>query len=188
MPPPGTETFLVFPPLYGPLAIWPALEFWLPRSRCSVALSLGTGLVLGTIAALMGLTWSTMLFTLRLQRQRSRTQNVKMGGLGGLGAAGASFCCCCAPALYPVLALVFGSIAAPSVSTWLLGSSSPFYNLSMIGMIAMILWALASVCRRTTLIEATATTCEIPVGATSTSAGMARVARGRTAAVEQGAL
>jgi hypothetical protein len=90
--------------------------------------------------------------------------------------------------LYPALALVFGSTAASSVSTWLLGSSSPFYNLSMIGMIAMILWALTSVCRPIARIEATATTCEIPVGATSTSAGVARVAGGRTAAVEQDAL
>jgi hypothetical protein len=125
MPPPGTETFVIVAPLYGPLAIWPAVEFWLPQVPLFGALSLGTGLVLGTIAALMGLTWSAMVSTLRQQRQRSRAQNAKMGGLGGLGAAGASFCCCCAPALYPVLALVFGSTAASSISTWLLGSSSP---------------------------------------------------------------
>jgi hypothetical protein len=188
MPPPGTETFVTFLPLYGPLAIWPAVEFWLPQIPLFGALSLGTGLVLGTIAALMGLTWSAMLFTLRLQRQRSRTQNVKMGGLGGLGAVGASFCCCCAPALYPVLALVFGSTAASSISTWLLGSSSPFYNLSMIGMIGMTLWALTSLSRRITRLEGTGTTCEVPVGGTSVSAGAARVAGGRTTAVEQDAL
>jgi hypothetical protein len=37
----------------------------------------------------------------------------------------------------------------------------------MVGMIAMILWALTSVCRRITRTEATAATCETPVGVTA---------------------
>jgi hypothetical protein len=172
MPPPGTEAFVIVAPVYGPLAIWSAVEFWLPQIPLFGALSLGTGLVIGTIAALMGLTWTAMLSAVRLQRQRSRGQNAKMGGVGGLGAASASFCCCCAPAVYPVLALVFGTTAASSISTWMLGSSSPFYNMSMVGMIAIILWALNSVCTRIKRIAAiTAATCTAPVCETPEPAG-----------------
>lgn len=57
-------------------------------------------------------------------------------------------CCCCAPAIFPVLALVVGPAAGASVATWFLGSSSPLYDLGLVAMIAMMIFSLASLQRR----------------------------------------
>lgn len=163
MPAPGTDAFAAFVPIYGPLAMWPAVEFWLPQITLFGAPSVGTVLVVGTIAALMALSWTAILFAAQLRRHVSRAQNAKLGGLGGLGVAGASFCCCCTPAIYPALALVFGTSTASSISAWLLGSSSPFYNLSMVGMIALMLWALTSISKQIKRAEEASQPADAPV-------------------------
>lgn len=149
LPPEGAaDAFLALSSAYGPLAIWPNVEFWLPELRLFGAVSLGVALVVVTIAALTGLTWASLLFSLTLPRRQSRLGR-RLGVLAVLGPVGTNFCCCCAPAVYPLLSFVLGATTASSLGAWLVGSSSPFYNPAQVGMIALLLAAIRSVGKRT---------------------------------------
>lgn len=144
LPPRGApeEAFLIPFSAYGPLAVWPNVEFWLPQLSLFGSLSLGVAMVVGTTAALMGLTWAAVAHLLR-QRTAGRF-GWGAGGLSALAPLATNFCCCCAPAAYPLLALVLGTTGASSVGAWLVGSASPFYNLAQVATIAVLLVAMAS--------------------------------------------
>lgn len=146
LPPPGTPGFVKFDQFYGQLAIWPDVEFYSPHLKLFAAVSLGDLLVIPTLAALIALAWTSQLLAFRHQRHAST--GARGGGLASLGAAGLSGCCCCAPALYPALALLLGTTSAGSVSVWLTGSSSPLAALTQVGMITLLLATLARQQRR----------------------------------------
>lgn len=145
LPPAGElDGFVILFSAYGPLAVWPNVEFWIPQLTLFGAVSLGVAMVVATAAALMGLNWAATIYSLRVRRRGAGLG----AGVGGLAALGTNFCCCCAPALYPVMALVLGSTTASSIGAWLLGSASPFYNLSQVAVIALLLAAMAALHRR----------------------------------------
>ncbi len=151
MAPPGTPAFVDLGWFHGPLAPWPALEFWLPGPKIFGALSLGAVAVVVTIAALMGLAWAAAVYAIgarRAERARGRAGAGRLTGMAFTGTVGLNVCCCCAPAIFPVLALLFGPAAGGSIATWFLGSSSPFYDLGLVAMIAMTFFSLASLQRR----------------------------------------
>jgi hypothetical protein len=151
MAPPGTPAFVDLGWFHGPLAPWPALEFWLPGPKIFGALSLGAVAVVVTVAALMGLAWAAAVHALgvrRAERARGRAGTGRLAGMAFTGTVGLNVCCCCAPAIFPVLALLFGPVAGSSIATWFLGSSSPFYDLGLVAMIAMTVLSLASLQRR----------------------------------------
>ncbi len=151
MAPPGTPAFVDLGWFHGPLAPWPALEFWLPGPKIFGALSLGAIAVVVTVAALMGLAWAAAVHALgvrRAERARGRAGAGRLAGMAFTGTVGLNVCCCCAPAIFPVLALLFGPVAGSSIATWFLGSSSPFYDLGLVAMIAMTILSLASLQRR----------------------------------------
>jgi len=151
MPPPGTPAFIDVGWFHGPLAPWPALEFWLPGPDVFGALSVGAVAVTTTVAALMGLAWAAGLYAVGLRRAqggRVRAGGWRLTGIAFTGTVGMNVCCCCAPAIFPVLALVLGPAAGASVATWFLGSSSPLYDLGLVAMIAMMIFSLASMQRR----------------------------------------
>lgn len=151
LPPAGTPAFAAVGWTHGPVAAWPTLEFWLPGPEIFGALSAGMVPVLLTIASLMGLAWATGTYAL-LQRLRGTSAGVagmgRLAGLGTAGTAGLNACCCCAPAMYPILALLIGPAAGASVSAWFLGSSSPFYDLGLVAMIALMIGSLRSLLPR----------------------------------------
>jgi hypothetical protein len=150
LPSPGSSAFVMTSSAYGPLAMWPVVEFWIPELSVFGAVSLGAGLVVATLAALMGLAWASVVHTARSRRRDRRGQGTRMGAVTGAGSVGAvNFCCCCAPAAYPLLAAVLGPSAASSVAAWMVGSSSPLYNLGQVAMIALVLWMLTSMAIRT---------------------------------------
>jgi hypothetical protein len=147
MPPPNTPAFVDLGWFHGPLAPWPALEFWLPGPNIFGALSLGAVAVIATVAVLMGLAWAAAVHAVGLRRARGARGRAGAGRLTGMaftGTAGMNVCCCCAPAVFPVLALVFGPAAGASIATWFLGASSPLYDLGLVAMIAMAMFSLAS--------------------------------------------
>jgi hypothetical protein len=149
--PPGTPAFVDLGWFHGPLAPWPALEFWLPGPKIFGALSLGAVAVVVTVAALMGLAWAAGVHALgvrRAERARERAGTGRLTGMAFTGTVGLNVCCCCAPAIFPVLALLFGPAAGGSIATWFLGSSSPFYDLGLVAIIAMTFFSLASLQRR----------------------------------------
>lgn len=140
------DAFVTFFAAYGPLAVWPNVEFWLPQLSLFGSLSLGVGMVVVTVATLMGLNWAGIAFL--IGRRPGGGLGWRAGGLAALGPLATNFCCCCAPAAYPLLALVLGTTTASSVGAWLVGSASPFYNLAQVAMIAFLLAAMGSLRRR----------------------------------------
>jgi hypothetical protein len=151
MPPAGAPAFVAVGWTHGPLAAWPTLEVWLPSLRLFGALSAGMVSVLVTVAALMGLAWSAGIYAVNRQRTRrhaTTTGVARLTGLGAVGTAGLNVCCCCAPAMYPVLALLVGPATGASVSAWFLGSSSPLYDVGLVAMITLTTASLASLLRR----------------------------------------
>lgn len=151
LPPAGTAAFVAVGWTHGPVAAWPTLEFWLPGPEIFGALSAGMVPVLLTIASLMGLAWAAGTYAL-LQRLRGTSAGVagmgRLAGLGTVSTAGLNACCCCAPAMYPILALLIGPAAGASVSVWFLGSSSPFFDLGLVAMIALMIGSLRSLLPR----------------------------------------
>lgn len=147
LPPPDTPAFWRPFTAYGPLAIWPNVEFWLPSVQVFGALSVGVAMVVLTLAALMGLTWTSLALAMTTRARAGRRAGAS-GIWATLGTFGANLCCCCTPAIYPLLAAALGTSAAASVSVWLVGSSSPLYNLSYVGMIALTLIALHATHKR----------------------------------------
>lgn len=148
LPPAGTPAFAAVGWTHGPLAAWPTLEFWLPGPDIFGALSAGMVPVLLTIATLMGLAFAAGIHAL-LQRLSGTSAGMgRLAGLGTVGTAGLNVCCCCAPTMYPVLALLIGPAAGASVSAWFLGSSSPFYDLGLVAMMALTIGSLRSLLPR----------------------------------------
>lgn len=146
MPSPGSPAFIVPFSAYGPLAIWPNVEFWIPQLRLFGAISVGTGLFVLTLAPMVGASLALLAFSVR------RGLSCYRGGsaFGGVAVAalGSNFCCCCAPAIYPLLAVVFGTTAASSAAVWMVGSSSPLYNLTQVGTLSLTLLAIGLLARR----------------------------------------
>lgn len=142
------EAFVIIFSAYGPLAIWPNVEFWLPQLQVFGAISIGVAMVVGTVSALMGLTWASLVFSLKVRRRQGALAG-RTGAFAVIGTIGTNFCCCCAPAAYPLMALVLGTSTASSLGAWLVGSSSPFYNAAQVGMLVLMLAAMSSIRKRT---------------------------------------
>jgi hypothetical protein len=146
MPPHGAPSFMAASSYYGPLAVWPSLEFWVAPLKVAGALSVGTAMVTVTLAALTALVLASYL---AMSRQgTARRPPGKSAVLGAIGAAGVSGCCCCAPALFPITALLLGTAGAGSLSAWLSGSSAPFSDLIQTVTIVFMLGVLARQQRR----------------------------------------
>lgn len=146
MPPPGTPAFVIPFQAYGPLAIWPNVEFWIPELSLFGAISVGTAMVVLTVAPLVGVSLALLAFSL-VQRNVCYRESTLLGG-SALVALGTNFCCCCAPAVYPLLAVVLGTTTASSLAVWMVGSSSPFYNLTQVTTLGLVLLGVALVARR----------------------------------------
>lgn len=125
---------------FGPLAVWPDVEFGLPGLVVSGFLTLPTAAIALTAAGLFTLAIGLLISTF------------SRGGLGAIGGAGAApvatnFCACCTPALYPVLVALFGSGAAPLVYAM----SDPdlaLYNVAQVGNVWFLTAAVALGVRR----------------------------------------
>lgn len=127
--------FVVVAMAYGPLAIWPILEFWIPALDLFGAISLGTGLLVVTLAALVGVGLAFMACAMRRRLAYARAA-ASLGGSAAL-LLGLSFCCCCPPVVAPLLAMVLGSAAVSPATGLFLGSSSPLYTLIQVAALTL---------------------------------------------------
>ncbi|MFQ5795189.1 MAG: hypothetical protein ACE5JP_09090 [Candidatus Bipolaricaulia bacterium] len=137
MPAPGTAAFVIPFQAYGPLAIWPDIEFWIPELSLFGAISVGTAMVVFTLAPLIGMSLALLAVSLA-QRISCYRGSATLGGVAFV-ALGTNFCCCCAPAIYPLIATVLGTTTASSLAVWMVGSASPFYNLTQIVTLSLTL-------------------------------------------------
>jgi hypothetical protein len=138
-PPLPNYGFINWQESYGPLTFWPNVEFWWPEIQIFGALSIGTLLLLVTIAGFMGI--SIVLLIYGWRSRTSKSFGVKaMGSTTGssMAIAATSFCCCCLPVLYPILALLVGSTAAESLTLLLVNSSGPLFNLIQMAVLSLM--------------------------------------------------
>lgn len=128
-----TEAFVTTASFANPLVVWPAVEFYLPAIPLSGALSVGTAVVIGLLAVLIGL--NTALMTTVWQRDLQLSTTVGAGGT--VATTGATACCCCGPAVYAIASAVLGVSASPLYWAFL-APTSPLGALFFVGAVALL--------------------------------------------------
>jgi hypothetical protein len=114
-----------------PLVMWPAFEWYFPSVPFSGYLSVGTVILVGTLAGLVGLNVAVV----SQQWLGTGTPATKQLFSGSTAISGATACCCCAPAFYGVLSVLFESAATPVYWAFMIPSSpvgSTFFAVSVI--------------------------------------------------------
>jgi hypothetical protein len=138
--PVSSNSFYTFSQTYGPLTMWYTIDIWISPLKLYGALSVGTLLMMLTVSMLMALNVLLVLYSLKLKNDKIKHIPAISGATGSsVAIAATSFCCCCLPALYPVLVLLFGSAAAETLSISLIDSSGPLFNVIQIGSLSFIL-------------------------------------------------
>lgn len=136
-----TDAYLRTYETFGPLAMWPDVEFGLPGLEVAGFVTLPTAAIALTAAG---------LFALAIALLATSFSRRGLGAIGGAGAApmATTFCACCTPALYPILVALFGSGAAPLVYAM----SDPdlaLYNVAQVGNVWLLTLAVVLGIRRT---------------------------------------
>jgi hypothetical protein len=114
-----TESTVLVLPVADPLVAWPAVEFVFPSVPLAGFVSVGTVLLMALLGGLVAVNVGVLV-------QQSRASAGTRAGAGATAAdgrtsalgmaatTGATACCCCAPAFYGVLSVVFGASATPA--------------------------------------------------------------------------
>jgi hypothetical protein len=156
-----TEAFVTVASFVNPLVVWPAVEFYLPSIPLSGALSVGTALVIGLLAALIGI--NTGLMTTIYQRDIETTPAGSAAGV--VATSGATACCCCGPAVYAIASALLGVSASPLYWAFI-DPASPLGALFFAG--AVVLLTGSAIRLSGSLDEAGV--CEIPDSSSDTPA------------------
>lgn len=144
-PPPPEQPFFVFYQSFGPVAIWPNIEWWHPSLNLFGSVSIGTGLLLVTLSTLIGIASALMAFNLRY-RGRALASGAFIAGSMTTSLT-TSLCCCCTPAIMPVLAVFLGSAAGP-LQLFFTNPASFLFNLAQISNLLLALVSLLLSTRR----------------------------------------
>lgn len=128
-----TEAFVTVASFANPLVVWPAVEFYLPTVSLSGALSVGTALIIGLLAALIGINTGLMTVVWRRDIDTSSTG----GAAGVVATTGATACCCCGPAVYAIASAVLGVSASPLYWAFI-DPASPLGALFFVGAVVLL--------------------------------------------------
>jgi len=91
---------------YGPMTMWPNVEFYLPRLNLFSAPSVGNILLVASLSLLAAFSSALVIQSLRRRMRGRRSMSFYVGAFAT--ALSANNCCCCAPVLLPALSLLFG--------------------------------------------------------------------------------
>lgn len=142
-PAPPSEGFFVVTQAFGPLASWPIVEWWLPGIGLMIGVSIGNGLLFATVVGLMGLNAALLAHNFRYRRVASSGSEGWVGGVGATAlATSTSFCCCCFPALAPVIGAFLGTATAQALSLSLVQASGWWFNVAAVGMLLVPTWSI----------------------------------------------
>lgn len=132
-----SEAFIIPYDVSSPLVIWPAIEWYFPSIPFTGYLSVGTVLFMAILGGLSGLNVAVVT------QQWINAESVAGGELfsGSLIASGATACCCCAPAFYGVLSVLFGAAATPVYWSFMI-PSSPVSGIFFAGSVLLLLGSL----------------------------------------------
>jgi hypothetical protein len=137
--PPPSYGFFVASQVYSQMALWPDVEFWFPRIGLFGYFSVGSVLLVVSLGLLASFAVALLLHGIQLRKE-------EMPGTGAIGSFGAAFitslwvnsCCCCAPVLLPLAALLVGEGTATSLQYYLF-VPGPFQDLLAVANIASLL-------------------------------------------------
>lgn len=145
--------FIIVYHAYAALAMWPNIEFWTPSLNLVGMLSVGTVMLGGVLAALMGANVALGVRALRLRRRG------KLQGGGVLTAAGStiltfgtSYCCCCVPVIGSLLGSVLGVGALQGLDTIMANPGGIWFNVVQVGTLALLSTGLVSVAKSCRLL------------------------------------
>jgi len=103
------QGFLTTYRVASPLVYWPAVEFYIPQLPLAGYVSVGTLLLVALLGSLVALNGALAA----RQWQAGGAVDSPRTMLGAVATSGATACCCCAPALYGAIGVLFGAAASP---------------------------------------------------------------------------
>ena len=151
------SSFIVPYQNFGPLAMWPNLEFYLKSINLTGFVSVGSMMIVLTVSGMMGL--SVALFLYNLKHTNTKADATASSSIFGaiVSSLSTNLCCCCSPAILPAILVFFGSATANSF--WLTFStpSSLAFNLAQILNVALLVFSIIVSAKRIERI----TTCRL---------------------------
>jgi hypothetical protein len=126
--------------LFGLLSYWPSVEFWWPAINLTGSVSLGSLMLIFTLAGFVGMSIVFLVYNLRATSQKKSLK--AFGGTAGssIGTIIAGSLGCCS-FLYPLLLPLFGSTAATaaeSLSFFMTDPSGLPFNVLQMGILSII--------------------------------------------------
>ncbi len=132
-----SKGYIVFLEVYGPMTVWPDVEFYFPSVNVVGYLSVGNVLLFVSLGLLAAFAVSLLIQNVHARRSLNGKAVSSLGG-AILAAVSTNACCCCTPVLLPALALLFGGIVPNSVVLSLVNPQSPVSNLLVIMTLASL--------------------------------------------------
>jgi hypothetical protein len=128
---------------FGPLTMWPTMEFFVPKLQLFGSLSIGTILIMITITGLTGI-GITLLFH-SLQRNKKNLGSIGRTTGVSLIIPIVSFSCCSLPLFYPLFALLIGAAAAESITSLLMDWTGFLFNLIQVTILSFLAITVGSI-------------------------------------------
>ncbi len=132
--------YVVFLEVYGPMTVWPDVEFYFPNVNLTGYFSVGNVLLFVSLALLTAFAVSLLMQSISA-RMRSREGAAPLTG-AVLASLSTNGCCCCTPVLFPVLAILFGGTVPSAIGEFLLNPQSPVSNLLVLATLASLLTSI----------------------------------------------
>jgi len=131
---------------YGPMTVWPDVEFYSPIMNLVGYLSVGNVLLFASFGFLTAFATALLMRNFAL-RKMSRRALTPFGG-AVLASLSTNACCCCSPVLYPVVAIFFGGAVPGAIAESLVNPESPISNLFVLATLACLVVSLILLTRQ----------------------------------------
>lgn len=136
------SSFIVPYQNFGPLAMWPNLEFYLKSVNLTGFVSVGSVITVLTLSGMMGLAVALFLYNINYMTPKagSTTSSSMFGAI--VSSLSTNTCCCCSPAILPAVLVFFGSSATNSFWLEFSTPSSLAFNLALLLNLGLLLFSI----------------------------------------------
>jgi hypothetical protein len=122
---------------YGPMTVWPDVEFYFPGVNLVGYLSVGNVLLLVSLGLLTAFAVALLVQNVSVKRSIDRGVGSSFAGTF-LATLSTNACCCCTPVVLPVLAILFGGTVPSAMAESLINPQSPVSNLLALANLASL--------------------------------------------------
>ena len=123
--------------VYGPMAVWPDVEFYSPSVNLVGYLSVGNILLFVSFGLLTAFTVALLMRNITTRKRVSKEALAPLGG-ATVATLSTNACCCCSPVIYPVVAILFGGAVPGVITESLVNPESPISNLFVLVTLACL--------------------------------------------------